>query len=113
MTNFVNLRIFPAFSRLLIVASALISLNLVNSSQAFALENIIESPGNHNRYEFEVEPRLAYFYGNGRGGFNANAFGPGVRIAIPFMHNGPIDTINNNIAISFGGDLTFDDGFAG
>ena len=96
---------------LLALAVSFAFLSLSDDQVVLATENIIESPGQHNRYEFEVEPRLAYFYGNGRGGFNANAFGPGVRIAIPILHNGPIDSINNNIAISFGGDLTFDDGF--
>ena len=39
-----------------------------------------------------------------------SGFGPGVRFNIPFLDNGPIDTINNNMAIGFGMDWAiFDD----
>jgi hypothetical protein len=65
-------------------------------------ENLIKNPGAHNRYKFELEPHLYFRYGR-----NVSAVGPGVRAAIPFMHNGPIDTINNNIGISFGVDMPF------
>lgn len=81
-------------------------------------ENLIKRPGAHNRYSFEIEPQLAYrfatpynngYYGwnGGYYGYNSDGIGPGVRVNIPFMHNGPIDQINNNIGISFGGALTF------
>lgn len=64
-------------------------------------ENLIKQPGAHNRYSWELEPQLAVKWGCWRGCGNTGV-GPGVRASIPFMHNGPIDTINNNIAISFG-----------
>jgi hypothetical protein len=67
--------------------------------------NVIRRPGAHNHYYLEVEPHLN-LYGYGRNTVN---FGPGVRFSIPFMHNGPIDTINNNLAISFGIDTYFPD----
>jgi hypothetical protein len=63
-------------------------------------ENLIKRPGAHNHYKFELEPHLAVWYGWGNG--NDAEVGPGIRASIPFMHNGPIDTINNNIGISFG-----------
>ncbi len=69
-------------------------------------ENLIKQPGAHNRYSLELEPHLAAYVGGWRG-WNQNYYrdeqvGPGIRFGIPLMHNGPIDTINNNIAISFG-----------
>jgi hypothetical protein len=39
-----------------------------------------------------------------------SGFGPGVRFNIPFVHNGPIKTINNNMGITFGMDVTFGGG---
>ncbi len=79
-------------------------------------ENLITQPGAHNQYKFEIEPQLVirtsgpYYRGccgryHGYGGWTG--VGPGVRVNIPFMHNGPIDSINNNIGISFGGSTTF------
>lgn len=93
-------------------------------------ENLITRPGDHNEYKFEIEPQLVirtagprwgnyycdrYYDGPGRGdcryGYGGYGgwmgVGPGVRVNIPFMHNGPIESINNNIGISFGGSLTF------
>lgn len=64
-------------------------------------ENLIRHPGAHPQYAFEIEPHLYFRYGRDDGA------GPGVRASIPFMHNGPIDTINNNIGITFGADLPF------
>lgn len=88
------------FHRALLAFTLLVgALSLAPAAQA---ENLIKQPGAHNRYAFELEPHLYYRYGRGW-----NAVGPGVRAAIPFMHNGPIDTINNNIAISFGADIAF------
>jgi hypothetical protein len=78
-------------------------------------ENLITQPGAHNQYSWELEPQLVLAVDGGRwnrgcnnnGCYGANSFGPGVRVSIPFMHNGPIDTINNNIGISFGASTTF------
>jgi len=70
------------------------------SPDAAHAENLIKRPGAHNHYKFELEPQLAVWYGWGNG--NNAEVGPGLRASIPFMHNGPIDTINNNIGISFG-----------
>ena len=91
---------------------------LAAAPQDASAENLIKRPGAHNRYSFELEPQLVYRPGtpwgnwnryrgyNGYNGFN-NGIGPGLRVNIPFMHNGPIDQINNNIGISFGGSLTW------
>src|SRR5262245_61097054 len=57
-------------------------------------QSIIKQPGNHPDYSFEIEPHLAFEWA--RDGYD-EGIGPGVRFNIPFMHNGPIKTINNNM----------------
>jgi len=71
-------------------------------------QNIVRQPGNHPDYAFEIEPHLAFQWANRIG--SDDGFGPGVRFNIPFVHNGPISTINNNMGITFGLDLTFGGG---
>ncbi len=70
----------------------------------------IKSPGAHPDYSVELEPHLALQYHRWDDGV-----GPGLRVNIPFFHNGPIDSINNNMAIGFGFDWIFvdDDHFRG
>lgn len=94
---------------------------LVGGAQpAQGAEVVIERPGQHRRYAVEIEPQLVLRYSspyrrnwyNGRGPGDyywrsSAGFGPGLRVAIPFMHQGPIKTINNNIGISFGASTTF------
>lgn len=98
--------------------SAALSLPAFLSVSSAVAEGVISQPGNHNEYAFEIEPQLAIrthtpcCYGNAYGYgrdyyYGWSGFGPGVRVSIPFMHNGPVKEINNNIAISFGGALTF------
>jgi len=82
---------------------------LVSAPSEAHAENLIKRPGAHNRYKFELEPHLGIWYGWGNR--NDADFGPGIRASIPFMHNGPIDTINNNIGISFGLDTYFANDF--
>jgi hypothetical protein len=91
--------------RLLLCFAALAWLFLPAVSQA---QSIIKQPGNHADYAVEIEPHLAFQWTD-RAGVN-DGFGPGARFNIPFMHNGPISSINNNMAITFGLDLTFGDG---
>ena len=74
-------------------------------------QNVIRQPGNHPRYTVEIEPHLAFQWTDRFG--SGDGFGPGVRFNIPFMHNGPIKTINNNMGITFGMDVTFGDGGPG
>ena len=64
-------------------------------------ESIIKQPGNHPQYSVDFEPHLAlglddtpYFGGTG--------YGLGARVTIPFLRNGPISTINNDMGIGFG-----------
>jgi hypothetical protein len=71
-------------------------------------QSIIKQPGNHPNYTVEIEPHLALQWANRLG--DNEGIGPGARFNIPFVHNGPIKTINNSMGISFGMDLTFGDG---
>lgn len=92
------------------------TLTLAAAPDEVRAENLIKRPGAHNRYSWELEPQLvlrpgAPYVGPRRGygwGYHGWAgVGPGVRVNIPFMHNGPIDSINNNIGISFGASTTW------
>ncbi|HEY1533285.1 MAG TPA: hypothetical protein VGF76_04690 [Polyangiaceae bacterium] len=61
----------------------------------------IKQPGNHPRYAAELEPHLIVEWDQYAACAN-DSFGPGFRAAIPFLDNGPIPTLNNNMAIGFG-----------
>ncbi len=71
-------------------------------------QSVIKQPGNHPNYTVEIEPHLALQWANRLG--NNEGIGPGARFNIPFVHNGPIKTINNSMGITFGLDVTFGDG---
>jgi hypothetical protein len=63
-------------------------------------QSIIKQPGNHVLYSVDLEPHAVFgwddhYYGGG-------AFGLGMRATIPFLRNGPISTINNDMGIGFG-----------
>ena len=74
-------------------------------------QSIIKQPGNHANYTVEIEPHLAFQWTDRIG--DNSGFGPGARVNIPFVHNGPISTINNSMGITFGMDLTFGNGGPG
>ena len=76
---------------------------LLLAPAARAEGGIIKRPGQHPNYPFELEPHLLAQYE--RTPYTSGGFGIGVRAAIPFVHNGPIPQINNNIGISFGADF--------
>jgi hypothetical protein len=71
---------------------------VAGSAQA---QSIIRQPSNHPVYAADLEPHLVLglddtpYYGGG-------GFGLGARVTIPFMRNGPIGTINNDMGIGFG-----------
>lgn len=82
----------------------LAALVLTSSAQAQ-----IKSPGQHPRYSAELEPHLVFQWSNNRW-YDDDGIGVGLRASIPVIDNGPIETINNNFAISFGLDWAhFDD----
>jgi hypothetical protein len=85
--------------------AALILLSLPGTARA---QSVIKQPGNHPDYSFEIEPHLAFQWADRLG--SNSGFGPGLRANIPFLHNGPIPSINNNMGITFGADLTFGNG---
>lgn len=85
-----------------LVIAALVAFGVSWGPEEARAESLIKRPGAHNHYSFELEPHLNFY------AYNNNAYaGPGVRVSIPFMHNGPISSINNNMAISFGMDMWF------
>jgi hypothetical protein len=65
-------------------------------------QSIIKHPGDHPNYAVELEPHFVAQYD--RTPYGNGGFGVGFRASIPFVHNGPIPKINNNIGISFGVD---------
>lgn len=88
---------------------ALLSGPFLSTAQA---ETVIRHPGQHTPYSFELEPHLAFDWWSDRK-WVGDGVGPGVHFAIPFMHQGPITSINNNMAIKFGVDVTFGGGCYG
>lgn len=61
----------------------------------------IKQPGAHPQYPVELEPHLVVQW-NDYAPCNNTGFGPGIRATIPFLDNGPIPRINNNMGIGFG-----------
>jgi hypothetical protein len=88
-----------------------LSLALLAAPSVAQAQSIVRQPGNHANYSLEIEPHLAFQWTSRFG--NDDGIGPGVRFNIPFVHNGPISKINNNMGITFGLDVTFSDGGAG
>jgi hypothetical protein len=66
----------------------------------------IKQPGAHPDYGVELDPHLVIQYAHGPF-FDDEGIGVGLRASIPFVRNGPIPQINNNMGISFGGDIAF------
>lgn len=88
------IRLFPALAAWLAV--------LLLSGAAAAQ---IKEPGQHPMYSVELEPHLLLQYGDRATGDQGLGFG--LRATIPFMHNGPVPSINNNLGLSFGADVAF------
>jgi hypothetical protein len=65
----------------------------------------IKEPGQHPQYMVELDPHLLVQYGDRSTGNQGLGFG--LRASIPFVQNGPVPSINNNIGISFGADVAF------
>jgi hypothetical protein len=93
------------------VALSALPLCLLAVPSAAHAQAIIRQPGNHPNYNLEIEPHFAFQWTDRIG--TDDGIGPGVRFNIPFMHNGPIPKINNNMGITFGLDITFSDGGPG
>ena len=80
-------------------------LGLLRPSEAYAQ---IKHPGAHPKYSVELEPHLLIQW-NDKPFWSDEGFGPGMRVNIPFLDNGPVRTINNNMAIGVGLDVAFFD----
>lgn len=105
MTMFDLSRCSVAKSIASLVALAASTFGLSSVARA---ETTIRHPGQHTQYSFELEPHLTIDWFNAH--YAGEGIGPGVHFAIPLMHQGPISTINNNMAIKFGLDVTFGNG---
>jgi len=62
----------------------------------------IKQPGAHPDYSVEIEPHLVFQWA--REPLSDEGIGLGARFTIPFLDNGPIQRINNNMGIGFGFD---------
>lgn len=80
------------------VVLGLLTVSAVASAQN---RSEIKQPGNHENYGWELEPHLVVQW-NDYAPCTNTGFGPGVRATIPFLDNGPIPSINNNMGIGFG-----------
>lgn len=63
----------------------------------------IGSPGHHQHYNVELEPHLVWQWTGDEAALD-DGVGFGFRASIPIIQDGPVPTINNNLAISFGFD---------
>src|SRR5262245_35654415 len=61
----------------------------------------ITQPGQHPNYAVEIEPHFDVDWEQ-TPGFADEGYGLGLRATIPFLDNGPISRINNNMGIGFG-----------
>ena len=82
----------------LLLASLLAAWASALGSQASAQ---VESPGRHPHYTAELEPHLVWQW-NGDERARHDGVGFGFRASIPIIQDGPVRTINNSLAISFG-----------
>jgi hypothetical protein len=96
-----------SIARAILSVSTATSLYFGTSAVAHA-ETIIRYPGQHPQYSIELEPHLVLDWLDTHDA--GSGIGPGMHLAIPLMHQGPISTINNNMAIKLGLDLTFGNG---
>lgn len=66
----------------------------------------INTPGRHPRYTAELEPHLVWQWTGDERARN-DGIGMGFRASIPLLQDGPVSTINNSLAISFGLDWAY------
>jgi hypothetical protein len=78
----------------------LVALGALWVAPAANAQSIIKHPGAHPNYVLELDPHLLAQYS--RLPYGGDGYGLGLRLSIPFVQNGPVPSINNNIGISFG-----------
>ena len=69
----------------------------------------IDRPGAHERYGLEVSPHLVIQWHDEPPWDDDAGLGAGVHVSVPLLDNGPVTTINNSLAITFGLDAGFFD----
>lgn len=72
----------------------------------------IRSPRNHPHYGVELEPHLVVQWTN-EPVWDDEGIGLGLRASIPVIEDGPVRSINNSLAVSFGLDWAHFDGCGG
>lgn len=82
----------------LLLLCALAALWSAASERAAAQINM---PGRHPHYTAELEPHLIWQWTGDERAHN-DGIGLGFRASIPILQDGPVSTINNSLAISFG-----------
>jgi hypothetical protein len=90
-----------------IAAAALLLGPAVTGHSSARAESIIKNPGDHPEYSVELDPHLVLQWDNGP--WDDDGIGLGLRATIPFLQQGPIDSINNSMGISFGLDAAWYD----
>lgn len=78
------------------------ALGSVLSSEAAHAQSIIRNPGAHLKYLVELEPHALVAPMDPPGDTRGTGFGAGLRVTIPIVQNGFVQTINNSVGISFG-----------
>jgi len=79
----------------LVVLAALVALLAAPPAHAQ-----IKEPGSHPKYSVELEPHFVIDWSDEFWG--GDGIGIGGRASIPVIDNGPVSSINNNLAIGFG-----------
>lgn len=85
-----------------LIGASLVALFLWAVAMPASAQNLIKRPGAHPDYGVELEPHLVLQWSQEPRWVDDVGVGLGFRAAIPIMDNGPIKTINNNMAIGFG-----------
>jgi hypothetical protein len=84
--------------RLLLAAAAICAGLALGPGHAAAQ---INSSGRHTHYSVELEPHLVWQWTGDEAAVD-DGVGIGFRASIPIMQDGPVPSLNNNLAITFG-----------
>lgn len=101
------------FKRLSVVRCAVVLAALFAYRDAVAEESILKKPDEHPDYVAEVEPHGIFIFGATVGRLYPNqfatmGFGPGAHVNFRILKNGFISSLNDNVAIGVGAELSFD-----
>ncbi len=80
-----------------IVALSMLGVGVLSPT---AVRAQISEPGAHIRYSVEVEPQVSLQWSGLPG--DAAGIGPGLRLSIPIIGDGPISSLNNSLAVGIG-----------